>query len=436
MSGDGTLLDGRRRALLGAAGAAAAAGAASLLGRRLFGLAEARAADSPPPTGARAPAPRAKHCIVLWMNGGPSHLDTFDPRPGTTWGGPFKAIKTRAPGVSISEHLPQVAAEAHRLAIVRGMTSREGSHQRAQQLLHTGHTPNPTVEHPALGAYISHAAGGAAGALPAFVSLGGPSAGGGFLGVQHAPLIVQDPGSMPRHIALPPHVDDARFTRREAALAAQESDFAARTGDIRVAGRRAVHDRASRMMRSPELRAFDASEEPEATRAAYGDTPFGRGCLTARRLVEAGVRYIEVVLDGWDTHDDNFDRVKRLSGVLDPAMAALLRDLAARGLLDTTLVVWMGEFGRTPRISGRDGRDHWPAAWTAVLAGAGIRGGIAHGETDAEGGRVVKDPTSVPDLFATIAAQLGLEPLATFDTPLGRPISLTDGGTPVAALIR
>lgn len=420
MDGNGSRMG--RRALLGLG----AAGAVSLLGRRLAMIGEARAEEA---------QKKARSCIVLWMNGGPSHIDTLDPKPGTKVAGPFKAIKTSAPGVQISEHLPQVAAQAHRLAILRGMSSKEGSHERGQYLLHTGYAPNPTVEHPALGSYASQAAG-TTGELPAFVSLGGPSAGGGYLGVQHGPMVVAEPGSMPRHVAYPPHVDDARFRRREAALAAMEADFAARTGDAKVTGRRAVHDRAVSMLRSPKLRAFDIGEEPEAVRAAYGDTAFGRGCLTARRLVEAGVRYIEVVLDGWDTHEDNFERTKKLMGALDPAMASLLLELGNRGLLDSTLVVWMGEFGRTPRITGRDGRDHHPQAWSAVLAGGGIRGGIVHGETDAEGGKVVKDATPVPDLFATIAAQIGLEPLATYDTPLGRPMSLTDGGTPIAALAR
>ncbi|EYF05785.1 DUF1501 domain-containing protein [Chondromyces apiculatus] len=427
-----------RRTLLGLG----AGCAVSLLGARLQGIGEAHAQSAQGPgraagtPGRATPTSPPRACIVLWLNGGPSHVDTFDPKPGAPGGGPFKAIKTSARGVRISEHLPQLAAQAHRMAIVRGMISKEGSHQRAQYLMHTGYAPNPTVDHPCLGGYVSHAAGLAAGELPSFVSLGGPSEGGGFLGVQHGPLLVPEPGAMPRHVSFPPNVDDTRFDRRKAALAALELDFVARTGDPKIHDRGAVHERAVAMLRSPRLRAFDASEEPEAVRKAYGDTPFGRGCLTARRLLEAGVRYVEVVLDGWDTHDDNFGRVKKLMGTLDPAMATLLRELDARRLLDTTLVVCMGEFGRTPRVSARDGRDHHPQAWSAVLAGAGIRGGIAHGETDADGARVTKDPTSVPDLFATIATQIGLDPERTFGTPIGRPISITDSGKPVAALLR
>ena len=407
-----------------------AAGVATLVCGRLFAP---RGALADTPAGGAA---AAKACIVLWLNGGPSHIDTFDPKPGTKAGGPFKAIKTSAPGVMIGEHLPQFAAEAHRLAILRGMSSKEGSHQRAQYLLHTGYAPNPTVDHPALGGYVSQQLGDPAAELPAFVSLGGPSAGGGFLGVQHGPLIVQTPGAMPRDVGLAVNVDEARFGRREAALAILEEELAARTGDPKVHGRRAVHDKAVRMMRSPRLAAFDVSSEPEQVRKAYGDTAFGRGCLTARRLIEAGVRYVEVVLDGWDTHRDGFERTKRLMGALDPAVATLLRELEARKLLDATLVACLGEFGRTPRINGDEGRDHHPQAWSAVLAGGGIRGGVVHGKTDAEGGKVVEGATSVADLFATIAARIGLDPTKTFDTPLGRPISLTEDGTPIAAVMK
>lgn len=377
---------------------------------------------------------RAKSCILLWLNGGPSHIDTFDPKPGSRVAGPFKAIKTSAPGIQICEHLPQVAAEAHRLALVRGMTSREGNHPRAQYLVHTGYAPNPTVEHPALGAWVSEELGDPSADLPSFVSLGGPSFGGGFLGLAHGPFIVQEPGRVPRNVAAPANVDAGRFDRRTSALAALEDGFAARTGDPKVAGRRTVYDKAVRLMHSTRLSAFEIESEPEAVKAAYGDTDFGRGCLTARRLVESGVRFVEVWLDGWDTHKDNFGRTKKLMGTLDPAMATLLRELSERKLLDSTLVACMGEFGRTPRISGDDGRDHFPAAWSAVLAGGGIRGGVVHGATDDEGAKVVDKPTSVPDLMATMAHAIGLDPARTLPTPLGRPIAITENGSPIAAL--
>jgi len=207
-----------------------------------------------------------------------------------------------------------------------------------------------------------------------------------------------------------------------------DDSFEKETKSAAVTERRAVFEQAVRMMRSPAASAFDIANEPASTREAYGDTTFGRGCLTARRLVEAGVRFVEVTLDGWDTHENNFERTKRLMGTLDPAMSALVRDLAERTMLDRTLVVWMGDFGRTPRMNGRDGRDHHPAAWSAVLAGGGLRTGIAVGATDTDGNKVVERPVPVADLFATVATVMGLDPLETAMTPQGRPITLTDGG--------
>ncbi len=384
---------------------------------------------------AQGSAPKAKACILLWMNGGPSHLDTFDPKPGAATGGPFKAIKTRAPGIEICEHLPHLAEQAHHLSIIRGMTSREGNHQRAQYLLHTGYAPTGSVTHPSLGAWVSEELGDPNFDLPNFVSISGPSIGAAFLGVQHGPFVVQNPTQPPQNIAYPRDVSEGRFGLRRSALEMMESQFAAETGDIKVKGREAVYAKAVRMMKSPRLKAFDLESEPEAVKAAYGDTNFGRGCLMARRLVESGVKFVEVVLDGWDTHQDNFGRVSKLAGTFDPAMAALIKDLDDRKLLDSTLILWMGEFGRTPRINGNEGRDHYPAAWNAVLAGGGARGGYVHGQTDAEGAKVVDKPVIVPDFFATVATLLGMNPAKSFMTPVGRPIAITEKGKPVQELI-
>ena len=230
-------------------------------------------------------------------------------------------------------------------------------------------------------------------------------------------------------------VDDARFETRKRLLDGLDSSFAAQTGDAKIEGRRQLYAKADRLMHASALKAFDASEETEAVRASYGDTPFGKGCLTAARLVASGVRFVEVTLDGWDTHTDVFGRTKQLMGTLDPAMAGLLADLQRRGLADSTLVVWMGDFGRTPTINGNGGRDHFPNAWSAVLAGGGIRGGVVHGETDAQGAKVVKDAVTVPNLLATVATTLGLDPADMAQSPAGRPISLTDSGVPVKALL-
>lgn len=377
---------------------------------------------------------KAKAVILLWMNGGPSHIDTWDPKKGKT-GGSHKAIATSVPGVSICEHMPRLARSANKLAIVRGMTSKEGNHQRAQYLLRTGYAPNPTVQHPTLAAWVSKRLGEPASGLPSSVSLGGPSLGAGFFGVQHGPFVVQAPGQLPQNVGYGPGVDDQRFEARKQLLDNLESSFAAKTGDPKIDGRRALYAKADRLMHASALKAFDVSEETEAVRASYGDSPFGKGCLTAARLVGAGVRFVEVTLDGWDTHQNNFERTKRQMGMLDPGMSGLLDDLERRGLADSTLVVWMGDFGRTPNINGNDGRDHFPAAWTAVLAGAGIRKGVVHGETDDTGARVAKDAVTVPNLLATIATPLGLDPSDMAASPAGRPISLTDNGVPVKALL-
>jgi uncharacterized protein (DUF1501 family) len=404
-------------------------GASALFGAlvsRAFAPAIARADAGPAP---------AHACILLWLNGGPSHIDTFDPKPGRGTGGPFKAIKTRAPGMTLSEHLPRLAEHAQKLAIVRSMTSKEGNHNRAQYFVHTGYAPNPTVVHPSLGGWTSARLGRADDELPAFVSIGGPSFGAGFLGVQNGPFVLQKAGALPADVGLAPGVDAARFGRRLEALGVMEDRFAAATGDAKIEGHREVYAKAVRLMQTPKLDAFDVSAEPEATRAAYGDTDFGRGCLVARRLVERGVRFVEVVLDGWDTHQDNFDRTKALLGALDPAFAALLADLGARGRLGTILVACMGEFGRTPRINPNDGRDHWPEAWSAVLAGGGVRGGVVRGATDEDGAKVATPPTTVPDLLATMATLTGLDPAFTATTPAGRPISVTDDGAVLRDLI-
>jgi uncharacterized protein (DUF1501 family) len=381
------------------------------------------------------PGGKAKACILLWMNGGPSHLDTFDPKPGTTNGGPFKSIRTRAQGVEICEHLPNVAEVADKMAIIRGMTSKEGNHARAQYLMHTGYVPNPTITHPSMGAWVSEEMGAKAADLPNFVSISGPSIGAGFLGVQHGPFVVQNPSQPPQNIAYAPGVNVGRFETRKSALDMLETEFQAETGDIKVKGRRDVYTKAVRMMHSPKLKAFDITGEPEAVKAAYGDTNFGRGCLMARRLVESGVKFVEVVLDGWDTHQDNFGRTTKLMGAFDPAMATLIKDLTDRKMLDSTLVVWMGEFGRTPRINGNEGRDHYPQAWNAVLAGGGVRGGQAYGQTDPNGEKVVDKPVVVPDFFATVATCLGMSPEKSLLTPVGRPIAITEKGKPVQELL-
>jgi hypothetical protein len=365
------------------------------------------------------------------MNGGPSHLDTFDLKSAGSW----RPIATRAPAIQICEHLPQLADVADRLCLLRGMTSKEGNHERARHLLHTGYSPNPTVSYPALGSWVNEELGDPRSDLPGFVSIDGPAAGAGFLGVQHDPFVVLDPAQPPDDTDYPRDVGFVRFVRRRGALESLEAGFAAETRDLKIDQRRSVYAKAVRMMYSPRLKAFELGDEPDRLRAAYGDSDFGRGCLMARRLVEAGVKFVEVELDGWDTHQNNFDRTRTLMRTLDPAMATLIRDLESRSLFDSTLVVWAGDFGRTPKINENEGRDHFPQAWSVVLAGGGVRGGLVHGATDGEGGKVVEHPTSVPDLMATLAVQLGLDPERAKVAPVGRPIAVTDRGRPIREIL-
>jgi hypothetical protein len=416
---------------------------AGVLGPSVSGWLEGLAAAT-----AASPA-RKRSCILLWMNGGPSQTDTFDMKPGHANGGPFKEITTSAPGLRISEHLPRVARFGHRLAVVRSMSTREGEHARATFLLRTGYQPTGPIQYPPLGALVAKELGAADAPLPNFVSIApnrglSPAADGpGFLGPQYAPLVVADnaaflpPGQEGYDRALrvqdierPGGVDPAHADARLDLLQEMERDFVAAHPGAAPLSHRTAYDRAVRLMRSAG-KAFDLGQEPEEVRDAYGRNLFGQGCLLARRLVERGVPFVEVSSGGpggvgWDTHANNFDAVRRLCEVLDPAWGTLMRDLHERGLLDSTLIVWMGEFGRTPQINGQRGRDHYPNAWTTVLAGGGIRGGQAVGKTSADGATVESRPVGVSDFLATVCLALGVDPLTQNRSNIGRPIRIAD----------
>lgn len=383
------------------------------------------------PGRARAAEPRAKRCILLWMHGGPSHIDTFDPKAG----GPFKAIASAAAGLQVCEHLPLVAAEAKHLSVIRSLTSPEGDHARASYFLHTGSRPQPTVSHPALGAVVSLEKGAWKEAMPPWVTLASPFAESGFLGPAHAPLALYGAEQGSEDLILPAEESGARLVRRRRLLSALDAVLAGRVQPADVEAAQAAREGALSLLTGPAARAFDLTLEPEAVRDRYGDSEFGRGCLVARRLVEHGTRFVEVGLDGWDTHEDNARQLKEdLLPVLDRSMSALIADLAERGLLQDTLVVWMGEFGRTPEINEAGGRDHHAEAFSAVLAGAGVPGGTVIGASDAEGRKPVERPVSVQDLLSTVVLKLGIDPATTYSTPEGRPITLIQGGKPIPEL--
>jgi uncharacterized protein (DUF1501 family) len=393
---------------------------------------------------------QTKACIVLWMAGGPTQMDTWDLKPGHKNGGPYKEIEA-APGLKISEHLPKLAGVGKELGVIRSMTTKEGEHNRATQLLHTGQLPSEVVAYPALGSLMSKALGDPDHDLPGYITIspGGLNGlnggvGAGFLGPQYAPMAVSGISDNPNARAnlsidyLKPEkaVAENDMDERRRLLAELQGEFEKRHGGAASKAHAASYRKAQKMIDTEAKGAFRMDEEPAKVRDAYGRTRFGQGCLLARRLVERGVSFVEVTLDGWDTHANNFEAVKTLSGTLDPAFATLIGDLKERGMLANTLVVWMGEFGRTPLINPMGGRDHFPNAWSTVLAGAGVKGGQAVGRTDAGGQSVTERPVSVADFLATVVTAVGVDPTSENKTWDGRPIQLVKGGKVVEELIK
>lgn len=380
---------------------------------------------------------RGKSCILLYMRGAPSQFETFDPKPNTPNGGPTQAIDTAVGGVRIAEGWELVAAQLNDISIIRSLTNgKEGNHDRAVYQLHTGYLQSATVRHPSLGSIAAAELGEEDYDLPHFINIGHRSGviGAGYLGMSYAPFSILDPAKMPNNIQLPSGTDAARFVRRHQVLRDLEADFAAAGGAAPVQDHQLLYARAQRMVLSPRIQSFDLTQESDAVRDRYGRTEFGQGCLLARRLIEQGVTCVEVESPGWDTHDDNFNRVKALAGQVDPAFAALVADLKDRGLLETTLVVWLGEFGRTPRINAKTGRDHHPLSFNVALAGGGIQGGRVIGSTDKDGNGVQDRPVTVPDLFCTFCQALGIDARKERISALGRPLKVVEGGSSVAEL--
>ncbi len=382
--------------------------------------------------------------ILLWLEGGPSQLETFDPHAGTKYGGEVKAIQTSVAGLEIADTLPQVAEQMHLAALIRSVTGKEGDHERAVYNIKTGYRPDPTLLHPSVGAVLCHASQGGAD-IPRHISiLPGQSPGrGGYLGAAFDAFKIGDPqGPVPD---ISKRVEEERYQQRVADLFnVAEQEFA--RGRLRDLERtRTLHSTATnaamRMMSSEQLSAFDVNEEPKAVRDAFGDTPFGRGCLAATRLIEVGVRCVEVTLGGWDSHAAN--HTLQLAGckTLDPALAALLQRLKERDRLGSTLVICGGEFGRTPSINPASGRDHWPHGFSILFAGANIRAGAVYGETAAEPKldrakplADVADAVGIEDIHATILSALGVDFEEELITPIGRPLKRSDG-KPISALL-
>jgi hypothetical protein len=399
---------------------------------------------------------RRKACILLWMNGGPSQMDTFDLKPGHVNGGPLKEIPTAVPGMKISELLPQVAKHTDRMAIIRSMSTKEGEHSRGMHYMRTGYMAQGPVQYPSIGSVVGKELGDDAAALPNYVSIApyrieSPAAyAPGYLGPRYAPLVVGeskivnmggvygagDQNLKVPNLDLPREVSTEQRDTRLTFLRGMQRDFIEHHPGLAPSSNETAYAGAVRLMTSVAAKAFNLDEEPAALRDRYGRNQFGQGCLLARRLIERGVPFVEVTHGGvngemgspiaWDTHIDNFGFLKSLCGALDAGWSTLMADLKDHGLLDDTLIVWMGEFGRTPRINGQNGRDHYPKAWSTVLAGAGIKGGQVVGKTSPDGTTVEQRLVGVPDLLATVCLALGIDPLKENMSNVGRPIRIVE----------
>ncbi|TWU31762.1 DUF1501 domain-containing protein [Novipirellula artificiosorum] len=382
--------------------------------------------------------------ILLWMEGGPSQLETFDPHPGTSIGGDVQAIATSAREIQIADTLPQVAEQMHLASLVRSVTSKEGDHQRAIYNIKTGYRPATTIVHPSIGAALCHS-DPTASDIPRHISIvpGNSPGRGGYLGAAYDAFKIGDPASKVPDIRR--RVDEGRYARRiDDLYDVVEREFRrGRLADLEK--QRTLHttatDAALQMMSSDQLDAFDVSSEPKEVLQGFGDSSFGRGCLAATRLIEAGARCVEVTLSGWDSHINNHSLQSSACEKLDPALASLLKRLKQRDRLDTTLVVCGGEFGRTPSINPGGGRDHWPHGFSTLLAGCGIRGGAVYGGTSPDPKLDSNDPTTditnsvtVADLHATILSAIGVPYDEELYTNVGRPI-LRSEGKPIDAIL-
>ncbi|MDB5389295.1 MAG: hypothetical protein JWM11_4941 [Planctomycetaceae bacterium] len=379
---------------------------------------------------------KQKACILMWMGGGPPTIDIWDLKPGSKNGGEFKPINTAASGVQICEHMPETAKQFKNLSIVRSMSTREADHGRGRYFMHTAYVPNPTVIHPTFGSVVSHELGSKRPELeiPSFVSIDGGSESPGFLGMTNAPFVVGSNGDIRN--AGGGEFDANRLNNRFAMLDVIESGFIGSKRGEAPQSHKDVYKRALNLMTSKQMEAFKVNKEDPKMLESYGNNAFGKGCLMARRLVEAGVPFIEVNLGGWDLHANVFDTLsnQRLP-VLDKGIGALTADLTARGMIDDVVLVWMGEFARTPRINQDVGRDHWAASWSVMIGGGGLKNGQAVGATDKDGLSVEGQAYLPGDIWATVSHALGIPLDTVYTSKNGRPMKIANSGNPIKQLI-
>ena len=379
----------------------------------------------------------ARNVIYLYMTGGMSHLDTFDPKENKDVMGTTEVIKTNADGIRLSDNLPLLARQADKLAIVRSMASTQGAHEQGRYYMRTSYTLRSSIRHPSMGAWLQKLQDRGNPSLPGSVMIGNDSRhpGAGFFEAKFSPLMVNSPEDGVGNIRMNPAFDsEASFNSHLDISRKLDQKFAEKYNLKKVRAYSDMYDDAVKMMKSEELVAFNLDEEPAELRKQYGKDRFGQGCLLARRLVEHGIRFVEVTFGNWDTHNANFTKVPELCDELDAALSALLADLESRGMLDDTLVVLATEFGRTPEVNANDGRDHHPKAFSCALAGGGIRGGQVYGATDERGFAIAEKAVTIPDFNATIAYALGLPLDQVLYSPSKRPFTVADKGRPVTEL--
>lgn len=390
-----------------------------------------------------------KAVILLYMGAGPATIDIWDLKPGQPTGGEFKPISTTG-DMQISEHMPLMAKQMHNAAIIRSMSTSEADHNRGRSYMHTGFKPDPNIEYPGYGAVLAHEFAEQSKyrglEIPPVVSIGGPSAGPGFLSMAYSPFVVDFSGRV-RNLDMSLSAD--RLAQRMQMLGKLESSFASQGRGEMAADHYKVLQNTANLLTSKQMDAFKIDSEPESVKKLYGigeqpagqpgmgmrvNSQFNQACLMARRLVQTGVPYVEIELGGWDDHQNVFTNLKNRLPVLDRGMASLIQDLDQQGMLKDTTVVWMGDFGRTPRINANTGRDHWARSWSTVVAGGGLKGGIAVGKTNVDGTAVDTTPYSSEHLMASVLKGLGVSLNTTYTTKNNRPKKIANGAAPIPEL--
>ena len=376
--------------------------------------------------------PTARNVIFLYMAGGMTHIDTFDPKPDNNdVMGETTAIDTTADGIQLGNWLPKTANQMHNASLIRTLQSNQGAHEQANYLLHTSYQRRGTIIHPSMGAWVSRMTTKLNRTLPSNVRINGGSdiLGAGYLEKKHGPLPLGNPSAGIQNVNKAGYLDENMYNKRLEIAGKFNDKFSTIHPQKQVRAYTDLYDDAVRLMKSTDLQAFDLTKESQSIRDMYGEDRFGQGCLLARRLISTGVRYVEVQLGGWDMHNDIFGNMETRGNTLDTGLSALLKDLEQRGMLSSTLVVVASEFGRTPEVkAGRVGRDHHPSAFSALLAGGGIKQGYVHGKSDDRAHYVDEKPVKMEDLNATIAYAMGMDINKTIYSPSGRPFKIANAG--------